>query len=44
VFYALGHGHYGLSWSAKTARLMGELIAGDASDADLAAHSIRRWN
>ena len=33
VFYALGHGHYGLSWSAKTARLMGELIAGETSDA-----------
>jgi D-amino-acid dehydrogenase len=44
VFYALGHGHYGLSWSAKTARLMGELIAGEATDEALAAHSMSRWN
>jgi D-amino-acid dehydrogenase len=43
VFYALGHGHYGLSWSAKTARLMGELIAGGTSDT-LAAYSIKRFN
>jgi D-amino-acid dehydrogenase len=44
VFYALGHGHYGLSWSAKTARLIGELIAGETSDATLAAYSMKRWN
>jgi D-amino-acid dehydrogenase len=44
VFYALGHGHYGLSWSAKTARLMGELIAGETSDSTLSAHSMKRWN
>ncbi len=32
VFYGVGHGHYGLSYSAKTARLLTELIA-DAADA-----------
>jgi D-amino-acid dehydrogenase len=44
VFYAVGHGHYGLSQSAKTARVIGELIAGDATDTDWAPHSIKRFN
>lgn len=44
VFYALGHGHYGLSWSAKTARLMGELVGGETSDAKLATYSLKRFN
>jgi D-amino-acid dehydrogenase len=43
VFYAVGHGHYGLSQAAKTARIVGELI-GDAADAIYAAHSISRFN
>lgn len=44
VFYALGHGHYGLSWSAKTARVMGELISGETPDSTYAAHSMKRFN
>ena len=44
VFYAVGHGHYGLSQSAKTARQIGELISGQTSDATLAAYSMKRWN
>jgi D-amino-acid dehydrogenase len=43
VFYAVGHGHYGLSQSAKTARMITEIIA-DAADARYAAHSIGRFN
>lgn len=43
VFYATGHGHYGLSLSAKTARMLGELI-GEAADARYAAYSIGRFN
>ena len=43
VFYAVGHGHYGLSYSARTAKLMGELI-GAAADETLAAYSIARFN
>ncbi len=43
VFYAVGHGHYGLSHSAKTARMIGEII-GDGADARYAAHSISRFN
>lgn len=42
VFYAVGHGHYGLSWSAKTARAVGELI-GEAADQRYAALSIKRF-
>ncbi len=43
VFYALGHGHYGLSWAAKTARMIGELVAGEVEDAALAPFSISRF-
>lgn len=43
VFYAVGHGHYGLSYSAKTARFVTELIA-DAADERLAPFSMRRFN
>lgn len=43
VFYAVGHGHYGLSLSAKTARIVGELI-GDGADARYGAFGIARFN
>lgn len=43
VFYAVGHGHYGLSYSARTARFVAELIA-EAADERLAPYSIARWN
>lgn len=42
VFYAVGHGHYGLSQSAKTANMVGELV-GEAADERYAAHSIGRF-
>jgi D-amino-acid dehydrogenase len=43
VFYAVGHGHYGLSYSAKTARFVTELIA-DAADERLAPFAMSRFN
>jgi D-amino-acid dehydrogenase len=43
VFYAVGHGHYGLSQAAKTAKMLVEII-GEAADAKYAAHSIGRFN
>ncbi len=42
VFYAVGHGHYGLSYAAKTARVVGEVI-GEAADDKYAAHSVTRF-
>lgn len=42
VFYAVGHGHYGLSFSARTAAMIAGIIA-DAADADHVAYSIRRF-
>lgn len=42
LFYAVGHGHYGLTQSAKTARLVGELV-GEAADSRYAAFSIARF-
>lgn len=43
VFYAVGHGHYGLSNSAMTAKFVTELIA-DGADERYRAFSIRRFN
>ena len=43
VFYAVGHGHYGLSFSARTAGMIAGIIA-DAADAEHAAYSIRRFS
>lgn len=43
VFYAVGHGHYGLSQSAKTARALTELIA-EGRDREWSGHSISRFN
>src|SRR5690606_9451319 len=43
VFYAVGHGHYGLSYSARTAAFVTALIA-EAADERLAPYSIARWN
>lgn len=43
VFYAVGHGHYGLSHSAMTAQFITEIIA-DVADERYAAFSMRRFN
>jgi D-amino-acid dehydrogenase len=43
VFYGVGHGHYGLSYSAKSARFLTELIA-DGADAQFEAFSIARFS
>ncbi|NDV87912.1 FAD-dependent oxidoreductase [Aurantimonas aggregata] len=42
LFYATGHGHYGLTWSARTAEIMMALMDGD--EAAAAPFSIRRFN
>ncbi|MGQ0610069.1 MAG: NAD(P)/FAD-dependent oxidoreductase [Paracoccaceae bacterium] len=43
LFYATGHGHLGLTLAATTARLMGELIAGEVPSVDLAPYRINRF-
>jgi D-amino-acid dehydrogenase len=43
VVYAFGHGHYGLTQSAATARLVADLVAGRAPAIDLAAFSPQRF-
>lgn len=43
VFYATGHGHLGLTYAATTARLMGQLIAGERPEADLRPYGIERF-
>ena len=43
IFYATGHGHYGLSYAAKSARIMADLISGKASDSRYSAYSMRRF-
>ena len=43
VFYATGHGHLGLTQAATTARLMGQLIAGETPDVDLWPYRVDRF-
>jgi D-amino-acid dehydrogenase len=42
LYYATGHGHYGLTWAARTAEIMTALMDGDEDVA--APFSIRRFN
>ena len=42
LFYATGHGHYGLTWSARTAEITMALMVGD--EAVAAPFSIKRFN
>jgi D-amino-acid dehydrogenase len=41
--YATGHGHLGVTHAATTARLIGQLIAGDKTDLDLTPYRINRF-
>ena len=43
VFYATGHGHLGVTYAATTARLLGQLIAGETPDIDLSPYSVDRF-
>ena len=43
LFYATGHGHPGLTYAATTARLMGQLIAGERPEIDLHPYRINRF-
>lgn len=43
LFYATGHGHLGLTNAATTARLMGQLIAGERPDLDLTPYRVNRF-
>ncbi|MFO1148530.1 MAG: FAD-dependent oxidoreductase [Alsobacter sp.] len=43
VVYAFGHGHYGLTQSAATARIVADLMAGREPPVDLARFSARRF-
>ncbi|WP_298852204.1 FAD-binding oxidoreductase [uncultured Ruegeria sp.] len=43
VYYATGHGHLGLTYAATTARLMGQLIAGETPDIDLQPYRVDRF-
>ena len=43
VYFATGHGHLGVTYAATTALLMGQLIAGEQPDVDLAPYHINRF-
>ena len=43
VVYAFGHGHYGLTQSAATGRIVADLIAGRTPPVDLAPFSPQRF-
>jgi D-amino-acid dehydrogenase len=43
VYYAVGHGHLGLTYAATTAVLMGQLIAGETPAIDLSPYRVNRF-
>ncbi len=43
VYYATGHGHLGLTYAATTAKLMGQLVAGETPDIDLNPYRVDRF-
>jgi D-amino-acid dehydrogenase len=43
VFYAFGHGHLGLTQAAATARLVRDLIAGQAAAIDIRPFRAQRF-
>lgn len=43
IVHAFGHGHLGLTLSAVTARLVGEIIGGKAASLDLAPYALSRF-
>lgn len=43
VFYAFGHGHYGLTQSAATGNLVAELVGGRPTSIDLSPFSAQRF-
>ncbi|GLS86056.1 D-amino-acid dehydrogenase [Cypionkella aquatica] len=43
VFYAVGHGHLGLTYAATTARLIGDLITGAPASIDLHPYRVNRF-
>lgn len=43
VFYNCGHGHYGLSFAASSARILSDLISGENSDNAYHYYSIQRF-
>ena len=43
VVYAFGHGHLGLTQSAGTARLVADLLTGDAPAIDISSFSPARF-
>ncbi|OMQ46765.1 FAD-binding oxidoreductase [Ensifer sp. 1H6] len=43
LFYAIGHGHLGVTYAATTARLMGDLITGVTPPVDMRPYRIDRF-
>jgi D-amino-acid dehydrogenase len=43
LFYATGHGHLGLTYSATTARLMADLVTGQQPPIDMTPYRINRF-
>ena len=43
IFYATGHGHYGLTHAARSAQIIADLVSGKTEDSRHAAYSIARF-
>ncbi|MEZ9200550.1 NAD(P)/FAD-dependent oxidoreductase, partial [Shewanella sp. 10N.286.54.B9] len=44
VFFSFGHQHLGLTWSALTAKLLAQEVAGEQSNIDLQPYRIDRFD
>jgi len=43
IFYAFGHGHFGLSGAPGTARLIANLVRGVKQDVDISPFGLERF-
>ena len=44
VYYAFGHGHYGLTMAATTGKLVAASMRGERTDIDIDPYSINRFS
>jgi D-amino-acid dehydrogenase len=44
VFYAFGHGHYGITQGPTTGRIIADMVSGDKTQPDISAYRFDRFN
>ena len=44
VFYAFGHGHYGITQGPTTGRIIADMVSGEKTQTDISAYRFDRFN